>query len=86
MGSLDLMEEEKDTVVTDDVSAVVDSSVHLKWMVGKLITKRPFQKDSMVTMFKNVWRLSRLVEVSAMDSNLFLFKFANLRDKDRVIE
>lgn len=39
-----------------------------------------------MAMFKNIWSLSRLVEISAMDDNLFLFKFANVKDKERVIE
>ncbi|XWS71116.1 hypothetical protein CRYUN_Cryun03dG0110700 [Craigia yunnanensis] len=32
-----------------------------------------------------VWRLSKVPEVSVMDDNLFLFKFATRRDKQRVL-
>lgn len=81
-----LTEEESVLVVTTGLIVDSDPSVQARRMVGKLITKRPFQKGSMMTLFKNVWRLSRPVEISTMDDNLFLFKFANLRDKERVID
>ena len=33
-----------------------------------------------------IWRLSRDAEVVIMDNNLFLFKFANRKDKNRVLD
>ncbi|XVF84546.1 hypothetical protein PTKIN_Ptkin17bG0045700 [Pterospermum kingtungense] len=40
----------------------------------------------MVRTFRVVWRLAKDFEVSILDSNLSLFKFASLRDKKRVLE
>ncbi|XVF47427.1 hypothetical protein PTKIN_Ptkin03bG0108300 [Pterospermum kingtungense] len=39
----------------------------------------------MINTFKVVWRLSKNFEVSILDSSLFLFKFASLKDKERVL-
>lgn len=59
---LTLTEEERDTVVTTSLSADSDPSVQAKWMVGKLITKRLFQKDSMMTY--NVQERLEIVQAS----------------------
>lgn len=59
-----------------------DPATEAKWLVGKLITKRPFHAQSMFNLFKVIWRLSR----STMAPNLFLFKFASVRDKEKIID
>ncbi|XVF66598.1 hypothetical protein PTKIN_Ptkin10aG0050200 [Pterospermum kingtungense] len=54
--------------------------------MAKLLMSRPFNKDAMIRTFKVVWRLSKNFDVSCLDANLFLFNFANLKDKKRVLE
>ena len=55
-------------------------------MVGKLLTNRPFNKDAMLGTLKVVWRISKEAVVTVLDSNLFLFKFATIKDKQRVMD
>ncbi|XVF87987.1 hypothetical protein PTKIN_Ptkin19aG0012700 [Pterospermum kingtungense] len=40
----------------------------------------------MVGTFRVVWRLVKAFEVAFIDANLFLFKFASVREKNRVLE
>ena len=50
-----------------------------------LITNRPFNKEAMGT-FRVIWKISRDAETSVLDSNLFLFKFASVKDKERILD
>ena len=52
-----------------------------KWMVGKLLTRRPSNKKAMMGILKLVWRLAKTVETTALEENLFLFKFQSYRTK-----
>ena len=56
------------------------------WLVGKLLTNRLFNKEAMLSTLKVVWKISRNVKVTVLESNLFIFKFASLKDKQRVID
>ena len=58
-----------------------------KWKRSKLAGKeafhqRLFNKEAMLRTFRVVWKISKDVEVSVLDFNLFLFKFANVKDKE----
>ena len=65
---MNLTKDEKESVVTE--------------LVGKLLTRRPFNKEAMLGTFRVVWKISKDVEVSTLDSNLFLFKFAIVKDRE----
>lgn len=54
--------------------------------MGKLLTKRSFIKNGMMSTFKAVWRITRDVEIQSIEDNLFLFKFVNLIDKQRILD
>ncbi|XVF86145.1 hypothetical protein PTKIN_Ptkin18bG0016800 [Pterospermum kingtungense] len=76
---LTITDEEKDAVETFGLQINSDPVVK-SWSMAKLLTKRPFNKEAMISAFKGVWRLAKEFEVSCLDSNLFLFKFASQRD------
>ncbi|XVF50596.1 hypothetical protein PTKIN_Ptkin04bG0114200 [Pterospermum kingtungense] len=71
-------------VETSRLSSIVDQEEGDKWLVAKLITKRPFNWNVMFILFRVVWVLSKPFETVVLDTNLFLFKFASRRDKDKV--
>ena len=83
---LNLTEEEKDNVVTVQEQNDQQYGDYQKWLIGKLYTRRPFNKEAMLGTLMVVWRISKVAEVSVLDINLFLFKFASVKDKDRVLE
>ena len=83
---LKLTEDEKEQVETDGVKTNSDQGEEEKWLVAKLLTKRSFNKEAMIGTMRIVWRLSKDPEVTVMDENLFLFKFATLKDKQRIID
>ncbi|XVF64443.1 hypothetical protein PTKIN_Ptkin09bG0170200 [Pterospermum kingtungense] len=56
------------------------------WVVAKLLTNRSFNKDAILNTLRVVWRLSKEAEALVLDVNLFLFKFATWRDKQRIFE
>ena len=84
--SLKLTEDEKEMVVTDNDNDNSGKKEGRSSLVGKLLTQRPFNKDAMIGTLKVVWKVSKKVVVTVLDSNLFLFKFDNMRDKQRIIE
>ena len=83
---LNLTEDEQDSVVVDDKLKRGTQVDDQRWLVGKLLTRRPFNKDAMLRTFKVVWKISKEVEVYVLDSNMFVFKFASTKDKDKVLE
>lgn len=58
----------------------------MKWLVGKLIAMRPFNTQGMIGILRVIWHLSRDFEVFTMGSNLFLLKFASVRDNERILD
>ncbi|XVE62492.1 hypothetical protein DITRI_Ditri06bG0122100 [Diplodiscus trichospermus] len=82
---LTLTEEERDQVDIDGLRAEDGITEKKPWLVGRLITRRPFNKEAMLGMMRAIWRISKEAEVNILDENLFLFKFANKKDRDRVI-
>ena len=58
---LSLTEDEKENVLADHEHN--DRGCNQKWLIGKLLTRRPFNKDAMLSMFKVVWRISKEAEV-----------------------
>ncbi|XVF47816.1 hypothetical protein PTKIN_Ptkin03bG0141300 [Pterospermum kingtungense] len=54
--------------------------------MGKLLTRRPFNKEAFMETMKAIWKITNEVEIMAIEENLFLFKFQGARDKERVLE
>ena len=83
---LKLTEEEKEMIATDSGEGTEGQDEGKSWMVGKLLTNRPFNKEAMLGTLKVVWRNSKEATITILDSNLFLFKFATMKDKQRVMD
>ena len=81
-----LTEEEMETVETRCEQNMENLENGKTWLVGKLLTQRPFNKDAMLGTLKVVLRISKEAVVTILDSNLFLFKFHTMKDKLRVLE
>ena len=84
--SLKLTEEERDCIGTDGFQGVTKDREEQRWLVAKLLTRRPFNKDALLGTMSVIWRLSKDAKVVIMDTNSFLFKFANKKDRYRVLE
>ena len=83
--ALKLTKEEKEKIETVEDQEAGDMEEGKAWLVGKLLTTRSFNKKAMLSTLKVVWKISRNAEVTVLESNLFIFKFASLKDKQRVI-
>ncbi|XVF67325.1 hypothetical protein PTKIN_Ptkin10aG0112000 [Pterospermum kingtungense] len=83
---LNLIEEEKDNIRTEDDSIDNTTTLTKNWLVGKLHTNRPFNKTALMGTMKVIWKLMDEVEITALEENLFLFKFSGSKDKERVLE
>ncbi|CAO2837904.1 unnamed protein product [Amaranthus hypochondriacus] len=56
-------------------------------LVGRLLTERPFNFETMEKFMKHVWNLKEDAIVSPIgEKNLFLFEFFNRGDKDKVLD
>ncbi|XVF56348.1 hypothetical protein PTKIN_Ptkin06aG0112500 [Pterospermum kingtungense] len=80
-----LTEEEKDINTNNSLEEEVIEERRI-WLVGKLLTKCPFNKEAMMRTMKAIWKLRREEEIAALEENLFLFKFQWERDKERELE
>ena len=81
-----MIEEEKETTETRCEQNTGNLDDGKTWLVGKLLTQKPFNKEAMMGTLKVVWRISKEAVVSILDSNLFLFKFHTMKDKLRVLD
>ena len=84
--SLTLIEEEKDHVDTEGALTKGSQAEEGNWLMAKLITRRSFNKKALISTMKIIWRLSKDAEALVLDEKLFLFKFANKKDKQRVLD
>ena len=84
--SLTLIEEEKDHVDTEGALTKGNQAEEGNWLMAKLITRRSFNKKALMSTMKIIWRLSKDAEALVLDEKLFLFKFANKKDKQRVLD
>ncbi|XVF59455.1 hypothetical protein PTKIN_Ptkin07bG0277500 [Pterospermum kingtungense] len=55
-------------------------------MVGKLHTKRSFNKEAFMGTMKTIWKLNNEVEITAIEDNFFIFKFQASKDNERILE
>ncbi|XVF48509.1 hypothetical protein PTKIN_Ptkin03bG0196300 [Pterospermum kingtungense] len=72
---LRLTEDEEENIETADDTNESRLGKGKTWLIGKLLTTRPFNKDAMMATMKIIWKLSQEVEIVALEENLFLFKF-----------
>ena len=84
--ALKLTKEGKEMIGIEKDQETKEMEEGKSWLVEKLLTTRPFNKEAMLSTLKVVWKISRNAEVTVLDSNLFIFKFASLKDKQRVID
>ncbi|XVF12151.1 hypothetical protein REPUB_Repub08aG0089600 [Reevesia pubescens] len=84
--SLQLIEEEQDGIIWGGFVEKEYKDEGDKWLVGKVKTSSPFNKEAMVSTMKIIWKLVKMVEIQMLEDNLFLFKFSSVVDKNRVLE
>ncbi|XVF58583.1 hypothetical protein PTKIN_Ptkin07bG0077600 [Pterospermum kingtungense] len=84
--SLSLTEDEEIDIEAEDSLENESTSGGRNWLVGKLVTSRPFNKEAMMGTMKAIWKLNREVEIMTLEENLFLFKFQGKKDKARVLD
>ncbi|KAL2942098.1 hypothetical protein RDABS01_030448 [Bienertia sinuspersici] len=53
-------------------------------MVGKMLTKRPFNFEATKRTLHNVWRLKEGVVIQMVETNLFAFQFSSSIDKENI--
>ena len=70
-----LTEEKKDCIGVDCLQEACDDKEERNWLVSKLLTQRPFNKDALLGTMRIIWRLSRDAEVVIMDKNLFFIQW-----------
>ncbi|OMP03211.1 hypothetical protein CCACVL1_02505 [Corchorus capsularis] len=84
--NLKLMEDKHEDVI-EDIPELDEAGNTIKpWLVGWLLTEKPFNKQGFMNTMKNIWRLVKAVTIVEMEENLFLFKFQSEIDRDRVID
>lgn len=80
--------EEEDRVIggeEDDEREGVDNRIALS-LVGKLHSNKPFHPGALRRTMNAIWKTMEGCDIRSLDSNLFIFQFFNLKDKERVLE
>lgn len=54
--------------------------------MGKIFIDRKIEKEIVRKTMKKVWKMSSSVEFQGFSSKCFILTFANLRDKNRILE
>uniref|UniRef100_A0A803L1E7 DUF4283 domain-containing protein n=1 Tax=Chenopodium quinoa TaxID=63459 RepID=A0A803L1E7_CHEQI len=85
---LRLTDEEEVVLGGDYVETVTDDTkkqIQLT-LVGKLWAVKPYNLEAMKRTLTNVWRLKEKFAVRVVETNLFVFQFFGIEDKERVME
>uniref|UniRef100_A0A803MD70 DUF4283 domain-containing protein n=1 Tax=Chenopodium quinoa TaxID=63459 RepID=A0A803MD70_CHEQI len=81
--------EEENTVLRDNNGDGEDENAQTRlqlYLVGKMLTKKPYNIEAMKRVLKKLWRLSGNVAIRKIVTNLFIFQFFNEDDKCRVLD
>ncbi|KAJ4847314.1 hypothetical protein Tsubulata_017349 [Turnera subulata] len=84
--TLQLTEAEQGAVVLDEENSMEEPHEAQLSLVGKLWTNRSFNTQAFMRTMKMVWKPVYDLEISQLDSNLFVFQFYHWRDRERVLE
>lgn len=84
--TLEPTEEEESIIIADDPAEEDGNKESKYWLVGKLLTTKPFKDDDLTATMKLIWKTSREIEAVTVEKNFFLFKFRNNRDQARILE
>ncbi|XP_021769544.1 uncharacterized protein LOC110733503 [Chenopodium quinoa] len=85
---LRLTEDEKNIIgegVAEGIDDDTKNQISLT-LVGKLLTRRPFNVESMKRTLLNVWKIINNVAIRMVETNLFVFQFFSEDDKRRVMD
>ncbi|KAL4297740.1 hypothetical protein GQ457_12G013570 [Hibiscus cannabinus] len=69
--NLQFTEEEATTVVAETSMEQEDSS---SWLVGSVITQKPVNGDSVIRVFRSIWKAKNIQEIFELRANFFLVK------------
>ncbi|TXG54037.1 hypothetical protein EZV62_019293 [Acer yangbiense] len=50
-------------------------------LVGKVLTNKLVNKEAFINVMTLIWRVSKGVEIEALEGNVFVFHFKNLEDR-----
>lgn len=75
--------EDQAVVKLDDIEQL---SIERFWLVGRLLTSKPYNPLSLINKMKNIWKTREEVEISEWNgSDRLLFSFRNNGDRQRVM-
>lgn len=79
--ALQSAEDEESIIIEDDAVEGENDEESRCWLVGKLLTAKPFKGDDLMATTKLIWKTSREIEFVSLEKNLFLFKCENIKEK-----
>ncbi|XVE87987.1 hypothetical protein DITRI_Ditri19aG0032200 [Diplodiscus trichospermus] len=77
-------DDDDDIIIEKDwVADAVQVAAHC--LVGRLLLKKVFNIDAMKNLLSRAWKLHDDVLIKEIGDHIFLFQFASIMDKDRVL-
>ncbi|KAL5857646.1 hypothetical protein ACOSQ3_005104 [Xanthoceras sorbifolium] len=53
--------------------------------VGKIISSKIINREAFCTVIPKIWKMAQDVEIEVLSTNVFVFHFRNLRDRQRIL-
>lgn len=69
----------------DDLDAESQSRLMKVYLVGRLLSVRPFNSSALITTLGNIWKTIKKMEAKSIAETCFLFKIQNRADADKVL-
>ena len=82
--NLKLRDDKEKVMPMPGENEAVDSTSHELCILGKLLTRKPFNSEAVMVTMKKAWNPSKGLTYIAVGHNLFLFKFNSIMDKRKV--
>ncbi|XP_021722367.1 uncharacterized protein LOC110689843 [Chenopodium quinoa] len=81
--------EDEEAIVCKDFEEATDEGSKSQIcvsLIGKMLTGRPFNFEAMKKTLTSIWRLHNHVAIRMIETNLFVFQFFSIEDKERILE
>lgn len=82
---LNLSKDEEEGITAEE-DVISGDETFKRTLVGKLWTENPYNIRAFKQTMTQAWRLKNPVDVQDLNKNLFLFRFASIRDTDCVLK
>ncbi|KAL5798563.1 hypothetical protein ACOSQ2_003383 [Xanthoceras sorbifolium] len=83
--TLSLSEKEGPVVSLDASLKKIGMNKMALSLVGKVVSSKFINREAFISIISKIWKLSQEVEIEVLSTNIFVFHFRNVRDRQRIL-